>query len=85
MLLDVREPHEYSAGHVSGGRLIPLGRLPGQLADLEGGRTVYVICATGNRSEQATAFLASRGVDAVNVVGGMVAWLRAGKPVERGL
>ncbi|WP_425559985.1 rhodanese-like domain-containing protein [Kitasatospora paranensis] len=39
------------------------------------------ICRSGNRSRQAAALLTARGVDAVNVAGGMRAWAEAGLPV----
>lgn len=83
-VVDVREPHEYAAGHVPGARLIPLAKIPHSVDALAGEPEIHVICASGNRSEQATAFLNSRGVRAVNVMGGTAEWARAGKPLERG-
>jgi rhodanese-related sulfurtransferase len=82
-IIDVREPHEYADGHVPGAELMPLMTVPQRLADLPTDRTVYVVCAVGARSAQAAAFLATRGVDAVNVDGGTGEWVAAGYPVER--
>jgi len=84
VVVDVREPSEYVAGHVPGARLIPLGRLPEHLSELPRGERIYVVCASGNRSLAAADFLARAGVDAVSVTGGTGAWQRAGRPVVLG-
>ncbi|MFH9725065.1 rhodanese-like domain-containing protein [Streptomyces sp. NPDC017254] len=83
-VIDVREPDEYAAGHVPGARSTPLSALGAVLGELPGGRPVYVICASGNRSAWAVEQLAALGVDAVSVVGGTAAWARAGRPLVRG-
>ena len=84
VVIDVREPYEYVAGHVPGARLIPLARLPHHAAGLPVGEPVYVICASGNRSWTAAQFLARRGVDARSVMGGTGDWVARGLPVVRG-
>jgi rhodanese-related sulfurtransferase len=84
VVIDVREPYEYVAGHVSGALPVPMGRLPSKARDLPRGVPVYLICATGNRSLAAADYLARAGVDAWSVAGGTAAWLRAGNPVVRG-
>jgi rhodanese-related sulfurtransferase len=83
LIIDVREPYEYADGHVPGAELMPLMTVPQRLAALPTDRPVYVVCAVGRRSAQAAAFLATRGVDAVNVDGGTDEWVVAGYPVER--
>lgn len=83
-LIDVREPGEYTQGHVPGARLIPMGQLPGRVTELDSREPVYVICATGNRSSAMTAFLVSAGFQAYNVAGGTNAWGRAGHHVSTG-
>lgn len=84
ILVDVREPHEFRAGHARGARAIPLGDLPARLGDLPRETPVYLICATGNRSRTAAGFLARQGFDRpVNVRGGTAAWQRAGLPIHR--
>ena len=82
-ILDVREPYEWSAGHVEGAIHIPLaevmaGREEGRL---DPARPVAVICRTGNRSELAGLMLQARGFEAVNVEGGVVGWTQAGLPL----
>ena len=82
MLLDVREPSEWSDGHAPGAVLRPLGQL--DATDLPAFATVYVICRSGNRSATATRALLVAGLDAYNVAGGMNAWAEAGLPVNTG-
>lgn len=84
IVIDVREQWEYVSGHVPGARLVPLGRLPGELAGLPRTGPVYVICASGNRSLAAAGYLARAGVDAWSVAGGTGAWARSGGPLVRG-
>ena len=79
LLLDVREPSEWAAGHAPGAVHIPLGQLTA--ASLSAATRLLCICRSGNRSAQAVAALRRGGYDAVNVDGGMRAWLRQGLPV----
>ena len=83
-VLDVREPGEYRAGHVPGARLLPLAAVPARLGELPTDRPVFVICATGNRSLTAAAWMQRAGIDAWSVSGGTSAWARAGHPVATG-
>ncbi|GAA3292146.1 rhodanese-like domain-containing protein [Arthrobacter citreus] len=80
-ILDVREDYEWEAGHVDGAIHIPLDALPDRIEDLDPDQDLAVICRTGGRSARATAWLESHGYSAVNVTGGMGAWLEAGKPM----
>lgn len=83
-LLDVREPHEYQAGHVEGAQLMPLANVVALAADLPKDRPVYVVCRSGNRSLQASDALVEAGFEDVrNVDGGMIAWEAAGFDVAR--
>ena len=83
VVVDVREPDEYAEGHVPGAVNLPTGRLPGRLDELDRDRTVYVVCASGNRSSAMTEVLTGAGFDAVNVTGGTSAWTGAGRPTEK--
>ncbi len=85
MVIDVREPFEYVAGHVPGADLVPMNQLPARTAELPRDVPVYVICASGNRSLAAADDLARAGVDAWSVAGGTTGWARAGHPVIRGV
>jgi rhodanese-related sulfurtransferase len=84
IVIDVREPYEYTEGHVPGARLVPMGRLAQVRSELPRTEAVYLICASGNRSLAAADFLAQAGIQALSVAGGTGAWLRAGKPIVRG-
>jgi rhodanese-related sulfurtransferase len=83
-LIDVRQPDEWEEFRAPGAALIPLGEIPDRLADVPTDRTVYVICKTGGRSAKAVEFLRAKGIDAVNVAGGSLAWRDAGYPVDSG-
>jgi rhodanese-related sulfurtransferase len=81
VLLDVREDDEWAAGHAPRAVHIPMGEIPGRLADLPSDGNLYVICRAGGRSARATAYLNSNGWTAVNVDGGMQSWAAAGYPL----
>lgn len=82
MLLDVREPGEWQAGHAPDARHIPLGKLGQKTSSLPADRRIVVVCRSGNRSSQAVRHLRSQGFDALNLRGGMRAWSAAGLPVN---
>jgi len=82
MLLDVREPAEWQAGHVRGAFHVPLGQLEDRVREVPRDRRVVVICRSGNRSATATSLLVRAGFDVVNLRGGMQAWASSGLPVE---
>jgi rhodanese-related sulfurtransferase len=84
VLIDVRNPDEYEAGHVPGARLLPLHDLPYRVDEVPGGSEILMICRTGNRSMVAAEFLAEQGVTAVNVAGGTLAWLDSGRTAVGG-
>jgi len=81
VLLDVREPHEWQAGHAPRARHIPLGQLARRAAELPERRAVVTVCRSGARSARAAAMLARDGREVSNLAGGMRAWARAGLPV----
>lgn len=84
LLIDVREPDEYNAGHIPGVTLIPMGEVPDRLSEIPQDKTVIVTCRSGNRSGQITDFLREQGYKNVhNMQGGIVAWEQAGLPVEK--
>ncbi|HET9082390.1 MAG TPA: rhodanese-like domain-containing protein [Trebonia sp.] len=81
LLLDVREPREWQAGHAPKARHIPLGQLAHRVRELPNGRAVITVCRSGARSARAAALLAGEGRQVSNLTGGMHAWARAGLPV----
>ena len=78
MLIDVREPFEHASANIAGATLIPMGEVMSQLDALPTDRTVVVQCQSGGRSARVTAALRAKGYDAVNLVGGILAWKRSG-------
>jgi len=83
VLLDVREPNEYAAGHAPGAVSIPMGEIRGRLADLpHTDGPLPVICRSGARSQKVAEYLATQGIEATNVAGGTTAWAGAGKPLQ---
>lgn len=80
-LLDVREPEEWTAGHVPDARHIPLGQINTRSDEIPRDETIYVICRSGVRSERVALALTGAGWQAVNVAGGMQDWSAAGKPM----
>jgi rhodanese-related sulfurtransferase len=80
-ILDVREDYEWNAGHIGGALHIPVEQLPERFGELDPDEDVMVICRTGGRSFRMTQWLVGQGYSAVNVSGGMGAWLEAGKPM----
>ena len=86
IVIDVREPHEFSAGHIENARHIPLGKIDDRAYELQESKTspVIVACQSGTRSPQACRKLAALGfTDVYELQGGMVAWEEAKLPVSR--
>ena len=85
LLIDVREPNEFAAVRAEGTVLMPLSTFMLRYRELPRDRPLLMICNSGARSGQATAFLIANGwTNVVNVAGGTLAWERAGLPVHRG-
>lgn len=62
LLLDVRTPGEYAAGHIDGANNLPLQEIQsGALPNIGTDKTVYVYCQSGNRSAQAITILKKAG------------------------
>lgn len=87
LVLDVRDPGEYGAGHILGAKNLPLGNVDARGAELAAkrkDRPLIVYCDSGNRSSKAAAALKGLGYTKVlNLSGGLGAWQQAGLPVER--
>jgi rhodanese-related sulfurtransferase len=85
-IVDVRTPGEYAGGHLPGARNIPLDRLKGAaetLREAAGRSPLLLVCASGARSANGCAHLASLGIEASTLGGGTQAWAAAGHPLER--
>jgi len=80
-LVDVREDEEWEAGHIEGALHVPMSELADRLGELPTGQ-LTIVCRSGNRSGKVTSWLLGRGIDAVNMSGGMLAWSAAGRPMR---
>lgn len=80
VLVDVREPGEREVVTIPGAVAVPLAQVrhgEGEaLAQVAGGIPALVYCKSGARSAEAVGLLRERGVDAVDVTGGVLAWVR---------
>lgn len=84
VVLDVRNPDEYEAGHVPGAKLIPLPQLGARQDEIPEGDPVYVICASGGRSLAAARAMVQAGYRAVSVSAGTKGWIEQGHPFDLG-
>jgi len=69
MIIDVREPYEYEAGHVKGAVNIPLGDMMKRLNEIPKDEEVVVYCRSGGRAGVALQGLASMGYS--NIINGI--------------
>lgn len=84
LLVDVRTPEEYAAGHVPEARNLPLQELESRWSELgAAGDEVHLICQSGARSARASQLLLGKGLRPVNVRGGTSGWIAAGLPTSR--
>jgi sulfur-carrier protein adenylyltransferase/sulfurtransferase len=82
VLVDIRERSEWETGWIDGAIRIPMSELGDQLEEYRD-RSLVIYCAHGNRSLRVAEALTEAGYDdAVSLAGGIVAWERAGLPVE---
>ncbi len=83
-VIDVREPHEYNAGHVPDAKLIPVATVYARRDELPRDRDVIFVCAVGQRSALACEMAAAVGLTRLyNLEGGTDAWIKAGQPVDK--
>lgn len=77
LLLDVREPWEFSICRIDGSTLLPMSRIVSSLGDLDPERETVVICHHGIRSRQVGLYLQHQGfARVINLQGGVDAWAR---------
>lgn len=86
LILDVREPADFNAGHIRDAKNIPLKELPKRIGELEKFKTrkVIVVCAAGVQSSKAAGQLKSAGFNEVySLNGGLTAWQNQGLPITK--
>ncbi|MCG6917336.1 MAG: sulfurtransferase [Deltaproteobacteria bacterium] len=77
LLIDVRQPVEYTAGHIPGANLIPLMELESKLFELPEDKEMVFYCRSGSRARAASALVAEgeiSGKKIYNLTGGIMAW-----------
>lgn len=87
VILDVRTPQEFQAGHIAGAvNLDYYARdFPQKLAQLDKNKTYFVYCRTGNRSGNTVAMMRRMGFRHIyELRGGILNWVQAGFPVVSG-
>jgi rhodanese-related sulfurtransferase len=81
-LIDVREPYEWEAGHLSGARHIELERVAAEADTIDREKPVVFYCHVGARSGMAAHAFRRAGYDAYSMDGGIAAWHERGLPLE---
>jgi NADPH-dependent 2,4-dienoyl-CoA reductase/sulfur reductase-like enzyme/rhodanese-related sulfurtransferase len=76
MLLDVREPAEFAAGHIEGAVNLPLPQLRRRLPELPREREIMVYCGVGQRSYYALRILAQHGFKVRTLPGGLSTYVQ---------
>ncbi|MDM0112917.1 rhodanese-like domain-containing protein [Variovorax sp. J22R133] len=86
VVVDVREPEEFAAGHVTGARNVPLDQLEAKLPGTVKNKSLplVIVCATGARAQRAVSVAKKLGYEqAQAVAGGLKSWKDANLPVEK--
>lgn len=83
VIVDVRTPSEYAAGHIAGALNVPLDTIAFRIDELPPGQ-VLAVCSMGSRSRQGAERFARLGRTSLSLRGGTKAWAAAGLPVVRG-
>jgi len=82
LLLDIRNPREWSAKHIEGSLNIPLNHLQERIAEIPRDRRIAVHCAGGYRSSIAAGILHQYGIThLIEMAGGLAAWDATRLPV----
>ena len=82
LVLDIRNPREWTSRHIAGSVNIPLNHLRERLDEIPRGRRLAVHCAGGYRSSIAAGILHQYGLThLIEMAGGLAAWEAAQLPV----
>jgi rhodanese-related sulfurtransferase len=81
-VVDVREPHEFAAGHIPGSVNLPLSRFHPRDLPAPADKTVVIVCQAGVRSRKALNQAQATGrADLKHYPGGMAQWRAHGRTV----
>ncbi len=67
VVVDVRTQEEWDQGHAANSILVPLHELADHLEELPTDVPLLLVCRSGARSGQATAYLRNQGIEAHNL------------------
>ena len=86
VVLDVRTAKEFDEGHIE--RAVNIDQSQDNFIEqvkslLPTGKTIAVYCRSGKRSANAAGRLAVEGYKPINLKGGIMAWMKEGKPVTK--
>jgi rhodanese-related sulfurtransferase len=84
VMIDVRTPLERKMSKIPGSQGLPLAELAKRWQTLPKNKPIICQCESGNRSQQAAEFLASKGLEVYNLAGGISGWQAAGLPLKKG-
>jgi rhodanese-related sulfurtransferase len=86
VVVDIRAPEEFAAGHVSGARNVPLDQLEAKLAGTVKNKSLplLIVCASGARANRAVAMARKLGYEQAQALGGgLKSWKDANLPLEK--
>lgn len=86
VLLDIRDPKEYSAGHIAGALSMPVSSIDARIGELESekGKPVVLVCKMGQQSSATGRKLKALGFENVRrLSGGMAEWTAGSLPVVK--
>ena len=83
VILDVRRPEEFEAGHIENARNIPVDQVADFADELRKYTTIYIHCKRGGRAKTAFEVLSSSGLSNLVCINdaGMDQWMDSGYPV----
>ena len=87
VVIDVREPDEWTSGHVAGAIHIPVDDVGARIDELPADKDLLFICAMGVRSGLACEMAAAMNLDTArlfNIEEGTPAWIQGNYPTESG-
>ena len=74
-VIDVREPEEYTEGHIPTVPLLPMGDIPDVIEQFDKEAEYVIVCRSGRRSLEVSKFFQNEGIPKVhNYLGGMLEW-----------
>ena len=75
LLLDIRSRKEFESNSIKGSVNVPFDEISSGLSKLPKDKPIYVLCRTGDLSEEVAEILEDRGYDVYNIEGGHAAYI----------